>query len=128
MPVFCSRVRKNCLICYDDCKVKKYEAKMSNPIEMLPNELGVSIFSFLKNADINSCCKVCTRWKQVGNSNELWKIVISNKKWGKTESVGSMIGRRVAVLKEQGYTDQQIKWQFELEYRRMKNPFSLFLC
>ena len=45
-------------------------------------------------------------------------MIMENKKWVVKESVGSMLGRRIAVLKEEGYTDQQIKNLFDFEYRR----------
>lgn len=102
---------------------------MSNPVEKLPSELNLVIFSYLRRSDLPFCCRTCKKWNQIANDKELWQKIAAgiNKEWVfrksdglMVESLGSMLGRRITKLKGEGYTNEQIKWQFDIEYRRMK--------
>jgi len=58
-----------------------------DPIEILPDELVLKVFSHLNLATLGTICCVSKQWKQLANDPILWKIVIyreiafGNDKW-----------------------------------------------
>lgn len=58
--------------------------KKKDPIQNLPAELGVQIFSYLDTADKLSCLKVSKLWNQVASIDLLWKEeIFDGKEWEK---------------------------------------------
>ena len=60
---------------------------IGDPIEILPVELVLKVFSYLNLATLGSICCVSKQWKQLANDPKLWKVAIyreiafGNDKW-----------------------------------------------
>lgn len=44
--------------------------------EMLPREISIQVFSFLKPIDLAFCCRVNHKWKKLASDHDLWKILL----------------------------------------------------
>lgn len=71
----------NSYFCEDFDNIKQ------DPLERLPDELVLKIFSYLDFNTLGRICLVSKKWKQIASDETLWKKVevydkaVSNKKW-----------------------------------------------
>ena len=68
---------------------QEYENTKQDPLNALPNELILKIFSYFDFSTLGKCCLVSRQWNHLSRDDTLWKkmevytkTAISNKKWG----------------------------------------------